>query len=305
MKKPGGGARRGNATAWRGDAGCRQHIPIHALRAERDDLDPPYVRSSRNFNPRAPCGARPCCMMSISIIKKFQPTRSVRSATFAANFLRDFLNISTHALRAERDSKRHYVKHGDSISTHALRAERDFYRGFCRLESTDFNPRAPCGARPARGGHDAAQRDFNPRAPCGARPVQGAEVQPRPRISTHALRAERDAQTRLCRTAPAYFNPRAPCGARLAAGLHAAATWEISTHALRAERDKLYVLAPSVTVISTHALRAERDFCRLSGRLNDIRISTHALRAERDSLYCCIPSADVNFNPRAPCGARL
>ena len=39
----------------------------------------------------------------------------------------------------------------------------------CR--STYFNPRAPCGARRRFGRHAAGRGHFNPRAPCGARPV--------------------------------------------------------------------------------------------------------------------------------------
>ena len=101
----------------------------------------------------------------------------------------------------------------------------------------NFNPRAPCGARPPRTvivrvasnisihaprvGRDrfyshgiSCGWNFNPRAPCGARrseicaldwaqlfqstrPVWGATVNPK-----HTLQAIRD------------FNPRAPCGAR-------------------------------------------------------------------------------------------
>ena len=62
---------------------------------------------------------------------------------------------------------------------------------FCQPRECNFNPRAPCGARPGRFPLLTIQPDFNPRAPCGAR---------RPEDS-------RD---------PPYwnFNPRAPCGAR-------------------------------------------------------------------------------------------
>ena len=57
----------------------------------------------------------------------------------------------------------------------------------------NFNPRAPCGARPSRYGTDTDyDLHFNPRAPCGARPLDSRSL----------LNAEN-------------FNPRAPCGARL------------------------------------------------------------------------------------------
>ena len=60
-----------------------------------------------------------------------------------------------------------------------------------RLFIRNFNPRAPCGARPNSLGESATHTDFNPRAPCGARPTTSALPW------THC-----------------YFNPRAPCGAR-------------------------------------------------------------------------------------------
>ena len=96
------------------------------------------------------------------------------------------------------------------ISIHAPHAGRDKL-GFPKLPQTIyFNPRAPCGARPAlarrkadrepfqstrpmRGAtytnpnREEATKHFNPRAPCGARPPAGA-------ISSSA----------------GYFNPRAP-----------------------------------------------------------------------------------------------
>ena len=101
------------------------------------------------------------------------------------------------------------------ISTHAPLAGRDLES--CKISALidDFNPRAPCGARPESSriaveefhisthaplaGRDRSKvlrfypyRDFNPRAPCGARLCfsvkGGGEVN--------------------------NFNPRAPCGAR-------------------------------------------------------------------------------------------
>ena len=57
-----------------------------------------------------------------------------------------------------------------SISIHAPRAGRDYARSVKRLSTGDFNPRAPCGARPTRPRRPHRRpQDFNPRAPCGAR----------------------------------------------------------------------------------------------------------------------------------------
>ena len=56
----------------------------------------------------------------------------------------------------------------------------------------NFNPRAPCGARPpsVTGVHKFLY--FNPRAPCGARPWSPVTIIPISRISTHAPLAGRD-----------------------------------------------------------------------------------------------------------------
>ena len=103
-----------------------------------------------NFNPRAPCGARLSSdilsdMRKIISIhaphagrdrplynryrhtKKFQSTRPMRGATRGLrNRLLQRIGISIHAPHAGRD----WVNMGDSYATRS-----------------DFNPRAPCGAR--------------------------------------------------------------------------------------------------------------------------------------------------------------
>ena len=56
--------------------------------------------------------------------------------------------------------------------------------------------------------------DFNPRAPCGARPRADCEVDAFVTISIHAPRVGRDAYRVNLFRQRADFNPRAPCGAR-------------------------------------------------------------------------------------------
>ena len=79
-----------------------------------------------------------------------------------------------------------------------------------------------------------------------------------------------------------YFNPRAPCGAR------------------QRQHDALL----RQPLISIHAPRAGRDWssgdkgCRHG-------ISIHAPRAGRDCASSRALATRTNFNPRAPCGARL
>ena len=173
----------------------------------------------RDFNPRAPCGAR----------------QGMNPIVNSDNF------ISTHAPLAgrdqlaggrERDSAGFQPTRplrgatvlplprpvGGEISTHAPLAGRDCLPvSATTAGELDFNPRAPCGARRHRGRRPSHQEHFNPRAPCGARP--------RP------LRTA--AKTK-------YFNPRAPCGARRGGVQQSADHKSISTHAPLAGRDEAF-----------------------------------------------------------------
>ena len=78
-----------------------------------------------NFNPRAPCGARPLTISTVQPAKKFQSTRPMRGATSPV-----------------ADARR-----GKAISIHAPHAGRDYLKGHFVYGLTYFNPRAPCGAR--------------------------------------------------------------------------------------------------------------------------------------------------------------
>ena len=146
----------------------------------------------------------------------FQPTRPLRGATVIAKHSRKSVKFQpTRPLRGAT---------GRRSSTAA--------------SFTNFNPRAPCGARlryrparkrrrkefqptrPLRGataialGFAREEEDFNPRAPCGARRDTSDDNFIRVAISTHAPLAGRDIRWRARPGAGVYFNPRAPCGAR-------------------------------------------------------------------------------------------
>ena len=146
---------------------------------------------------------------------KFQSTRPIRGATGANAAGGSSPAISIHAPHTGRD-QRHRA------------ADTAF---------TDFNPRAPYGARRARCLPASSTLDFNPRAPYGARRRPPYWQLPRPGISIHAPHTGRDeistavseAITEFQSTRPirgattpqqrhlscwGYFNPRAPYGAR-------------------------------------------------------------------------------------------
>ena len=167
---------------------------------------------------------------------------------------------------------------------------------------TNFNPRAPRGARP--GAHDASrgrkisihapregrddswlliserQRDFNPRAPRGARLSL-------PRLA--GLRRD--------------FNPRAPRGARLAILIFVAVAVLISIHAPREGRDLFHASdKPSHRNFNPRAPRGARRLTRRNcWRI--IHFNPRAPRGARRSRP--VPSGSAcHFNPRAPRGAR-
>ena len=145
-------------------------ISIHAPRAGRDE--PRHIREgrSKDFNPRAPCGARRREQWQILRSTKFQSTRPVRGATAipTPEYFRELISI--HAPRAGRDSDA-WRSCRDSflfqstrpvrgatqgykaalcygwISIHAPRAGRDLRRAADLRFQLYFNPRAPCGAR--------------------------------------------------------------------------------------------------------------------------------------------------------------
>ena len=105
--------------------------------------------SPRDFNPRAPCGAR------------LGPERHQHGHHA----------ISIHAPHAGRDRR----SPGSCTPSPRFQSTRPM-RGATgagspgRFFQSDFNPRAPCGARPRQDlrGHLCGLH-FNPRAPCGAR----------------------------------------------------------------------------------------------------------------------------------------
>ena len=158
---------------------------------------PPFSMSAlyiiMNFNPRAPCGARPHWMTFVAAAALFQSTRPVWGAT-----------VSQGPFFAE-----------DIVSIHAPRVGRDVQPVTSRIITPSFNPRAPCGARLRNWGttddpnpvsihaprvgrdwwymlYDDAYARFNPRAPCGARHEADEDGFIPVYVSIHAPRVGRD-----------------------------------------------------------------------------------------------------------------
>ena len=124
---------------------------------------------------------------------------------------------------------------------------------------------------------------FNPRAPCGARQIA---VQ----VPLYAQR---------------HFNPRAPCGARPITRAPPEPnkpfqpTRPLRGATIESEREDLIVIAFQPTRPLRGATAAHRHGFVV------VDISTHAPLAGRDSKSTRPARPPCNFNPRAPCGARL
>ena len=169
----------------------------------------------RDFNPRAPYGAR------------LPPSQSTTAPG----------PISIHAPRMGRDVRRCGNRHRCRYFNPRARMGRDVSPTFSGEYLVHFNPRAPYGARPGRAWQcaecrnisihaprmgrdrvpragDAADHYFNPRAPYGARPRLSARAQSQQNISIHAPRMGRDKIVSRGGAREGHFNPRAPYGAR-------------------------------------------------------------------------------------------
>ena len=105
-----------------------RRISIHAPHAGRDRRDRSTTPRRRNFNPRAPCGARLKLAETEARSKSFQSTRPMRGATSLAKFS---VNLETfQSTRPMRGATRRpfFRRRPCSISIHAPHAGRDLYR---------------------------------------------------------------------------------------------------------------------------------------------------------------------------------
>ena len=258
-------------------------ISIHALLAESDGNGEGPIRCRR----------------------RFQSTLSLRRATQGIQGDKGDTGISIHALLAESDTGTVcFFSVSHRISIHALLAESDSQRTDGPGSGRNFNPRSPCGERPAPPWILPLTPDFNPRSPCGERqqrptmPITVKTFQ-----STLSLRRA-TWQWHDCPGPLWDFNPRSPCGERLAGTYTQVGNWTFqSTLSLRRATFPGHPTW-STRPISIHALLAESDRRVPGGRPAHSEISIHALLAESDGTDISGYLAESDFNPRSPCGER-
>ena len=127
------------------------------------------------------------------------------------------------------------------ISTHAPLAGRDMLVSAWIAGSTDFNPRAPCGARHAGKLIDVLRFVFQPTRPLRGATADDALARLRAmNISTHAPLAGRDRLRQDLLPPAVRISTHAPLAGRDGEGARVALEpFRISTHAPLAGRDLL------------------------------------------------------------------
>ena len=148
---------------------------------------------------------------------------------------------------------------------------------------SNFNPRAPCGARQPRPTKDTAHRSISIHAPRVGRDISLPASPGGPRISIHAPRVGRDKLRRAVRRCKADFNPRAPCGAR-----------------------RLLRIRPSWMRLQFQSTRPVWGATRCWPSISRVRVNFNP-RAPCGARRLASGQRSMRweyFNPRAPCGAR-
>ena len=144
-----------------------------------------------------------------------------------------------------------------------------------------FNPRTPCGVRPALANLDMIDMWFQSTHSLRSATAVDVHSPDYYEVSIHALLAECDGIVNVNVNVPCGFNPRTPCGVRRGIG----------------NRPARFALFQS-----THSLRS----ATLGGhrKWSPRTVSIHALLAECDAAGSPAPSLRSSFNPRTPCGVR-
>ncbi len=107
------------------DLAQRQSISIHAPLAGSDRQSELAFESAHHFDPRSPCGERPCSCSFRILVYVFRSTLPLRGAT-------------AFELRQTAE---------DVISIHAPLAGSDPNDGLSCGSQSNFDPRSPCGER--------------------------------------------------------------------------------------------------------------------------------------------------------------
>ena len=124
-------------------------ISIHAPRVGSDRKWVLQKPQGMDFNPRSPCGERRVLDSGNDANLLFQSTLPVWGATYSTIITQRFAKISIHAPRVGSDVLIPTQRAPSFISIHAPRVGSDDDDSETDAVPTYFNPRSPCGERPA------------------------------------------------------------------------------------------------------------------------------------------------------------
>ena len=147
-------------------------ISIHAPRAGSDTQLRRADRQKGHFNPRSPCGERH--LDSIGSTKRYISIHAPRAGS-DTNATAGYLTapvISIHAPRAGSDRKHGRRNERGAISIHAPRAGSDEHALPLNQQGMWISIHAPRAGSDDNGNNKTTpSSDFNPRSPCGERPA--------------------------------------------------------------------------------------------------------------------------------------
>ena len=287
--------------------GCRcpgvRPVSIHALLVECDHTPHYGMELSGRFNPRTPCGVRQRIIRHHGKGGKFQSTHSLWSATsYREESEPEKVFQSTHSLWSATDCK-FFSQKPETVSIHALLVECDVKALEYAVSASSFNPRTPCGVRPA-GPQRWKPTDWfqSTHSLWSATPTIPFWPKPLP-VSIHALLVECDPGFLAAKKNTRRFNPRTPCGVRRA--------WErlLRTRSRFNPRTPCGVRHEHADHLASIASFNPRTPCGVRhGVANysclELVVSIHALLVECDGWKDRYPRHAGSFNPRTPCGVR-
>ena len=189
---------------------------------------------ANDFNPRTPCGVRPACRPRVPRPPRFQSTHPLRGATFSVTSRMWGLVFQ---------------------STHPLRGATYKQQGLCPASLISIHaPLAGCDGGYLRGaGYPSKFQSTHPLR--GATRLMCAPVYCEKFQSTHPLRGATTALTASL-TGGTDFNPRTPCGVRPGKAQYDAHGHGFqSTHPLRGATFVANTMKAAYIFQSTHPLR--------------------------------------------------
>ena len=305
-----------------------RRISIHAPLAGCD-MDGRRLDGRRvHFNPRTPCGVRPQTPSFFRHPPAFQSTHPLRGATNVSAAQGQVFSISIHAPLAGCDLFENAVYQLIDLfqSTHPLRGATTFVAGLTQ-GIPHFNPRTPCGVRPA-----AVRGTWRGTIFQSTHPLRGAtrchgRILTWIIISIHAPLAGCDNNDVPQECSAGHFNPRTPCGVRRGRQYRGSRKYHFNPRTPCGVRPSPVSASTTSTQFqSTHPLRGATIFSLQYFLLNMISIhaplagcdkpsagnyrpcilfqSTHPLRGATGRTSVCGHNCS-HFNPRTPCGVRL